>query len=135
MNSDRVEESDQVAHDLWAMTDLPMMEQRIACIPDALKHLLEIGAGDPSCEPVFGSLPVVLQRIGEVEDDLRHLLFAVAKRAAVALVVNADIENEAAVREKELDCQDFFVSELPVDKPPVLFLGVPNLETSVYDQE
>lgn len=59
---------------------------------------------------------------------------AVAKQAAVALVVDADTENEDRLREEELDFQDF-VSELPVDKPPVLFLGVPNLETSVHDQE
>jgi predicted ATP-dependent endonuclease of OLD family len=59
---------------------------------------------------------------------------SVAKRAPVALVIDADTENADRIREDELDFQDF-ASALPVETPPVLFLGVPDIATSVQDPD
>lgn len=59
---------------------------------------------------------------------------SVSRRSPVALVIDADTRNEDRIREDQLDFQDF-AAALPVETPPVLFLGIPDLETSVQNPE
>ncbi|MBO9195041.1 hypothetical protein J5277_13100 [Rhizobium sp. 16-449-1b] len=59
---------------------------------------------------------------------------ALAQRVPVALVVDADTEEDDRIREQELDFQDF-VGNLPLDVPPVLIMGVPTIQHSLGDPD
>jgi hypothetical protein len=52
----------------------------------------------------------------------------------VALIVDADTEDDDRIRKEELDFQDF-VNVLPVETPPIILLGKPDLEASLKDEE
>lgn len=55
---------------------------------------------------------------------------AVAKQAPVALIIDADTTDPSRLRDEELNFQDL-ARLLPVETPPVLFLGEPDLSTSL----
>jgi hypothetical protein len=62
------------------------------------------------------------------------LSLAVARHAPVALVRSAWTSSPDYVRKQELGFQDF-VFNLSAPCKPVLFLGVPDLATSVHDEK
>ncbi|WP_312412384.1 hypothetical protein [Shinella sp.] len=59
---------------------------------------------------------------------------SLAKRAPVALILEAGTENEEMIRNQELGFEDF-VAMLPVSLPPVLILAVPTIQRAIMDPE
>lgn len=71
---------------------------------------------------------------GKGADLTLGLSIAVARHAPVALVRSAWTINPDRIREQELDFQDF-VYDLPAPIIPVVFHGVPDIASSVHDEE